>query len=72
MHLLFTGMFLLGTTSFAMILYYLQDINRRLVLVNSSNVQLLNGMHEGLLILTRADKDETKILFCNFSARKLI
>ena len=37
----------------------------------SGNKQLLNGMHEGLLILSKADANRS-VLFCNRPVRQLL
>ena len=39
---------------------------------NVENVKMLDGMHEGLLILTKSSASTPNIMFCNRSAEKLL
>ena len=39
--------------------------------MNTENLKLLNGMHEGLLILEKND-EKRDIMFCNASVKKLL
>ena len=57
-----------------MIIIYIQDLHSNLTTVNIENLKLLNGMHEGLLILEKGEKnDETsKVMFYNSSVKKLL
>ena len=36
-----------------MMLKYVMEINSRLLMANKSHIELLNGMHEGLLIVKK-------------------
>ena len=38
---------------FSMVIVYIQDLHMTLTSVNAENFKLLNGMHEGLLILNK-------------------
>ena len=38
-------------------------------IIIDQNVKLLDGMHEGLLVVSKKDKD---LLFCNKPAQKLL
>lgn len=51
----------------AMLIIYVEYKNEQLDESNESHIKLLNGMHEGLLILSRnADVNKpTRIQFCN-------
>ena len=49
---------------------YVVDINHQLSVANKSHIELLNGMHEGLLIVKK--DTHSQWLFCNRSAGKLI
>ena len=46
------------------------DINQKLLVVNKSHIELLHGMHEGLLIVKQDTNSQW--LFCNRPAGKLI
>ena len=50
--LLITLVFLMIAIFTNMAILYLQESDRKLELANSSHEQLLNGMHEGVLILS--------------------
>ena len=70
------GQFLI-LTMIAMISLYISTLHQRLKRLNAENINLLDGMHEGLLILSKttsslraAAKDQ--ILFCNRTAEKLL
>ena len=58
----------------AMISHYISSLHQRLKRVNAENISLLNGMHEGLLILSSSlnEKVKDQVLFCNRSAEKLL
>jgi len=56
-----------------MCLIYIEEINMKLQMANESHSKLLNGMHEGILILSQSTRTvPARFLFCNFPARKLI
>ena len=65
-------------TLFAMLLIYIQTLHRRMRTFNFENVKLLDGMHEGLLILQKPPASmnsmrlANEIMFCNRSAEKLL
>ena len=46
----------------AMMLQYISELHWRMKLSNEDNIKMLDGMHEGLLILS---KHSEKPLFCN-------
>ena len=48
---------LLTQLAFNMIIHYVSGLNKRLSGLTQSNLNLLNGMHEGLLIVSPADPD---------------
>ena len=54
--------------SLSVILRYTSDLHSRMKASNSENIRLLDGMHEGLLILDKAKKG---IMFFNRPAQKL-
>ena len=61
----------------AMIPLYISTLHQKLKRLNAENINLLDGMHEGLLILTKTNTSvqeaiKDKILFCNRSAEKLL
>ena len=61
---------------FAMLLIYISLLHRRMKTVNVENVKLLDGMHEGLLIVQKSASSmhtlTSDIIFCNRSAEKLL
>lgn len=57
------------STCFVLIAIYISKLHLNLNSKNEENVKLLDGMHEGLLILSKAQK---RPLFCNSPIRKLI
>lgn len=52
LYILVTFVYFVFSSVLAMILKLVIDTNQRLLLTNESHVKLLNGMHEGLLILS--------------------
>ena len=46
----------------AVIVLYISSMQMRMKSYNMANIKLLDGMHEGLLILAKSNK---KIMFCN-------
>lgn len=71
-HIVMIGIFFFFATFIVMVLNYIQEINNKLRLSNLSNVEMLNGMHEGVMILSKEDTEKAKLLFVNHTARKLI
>ena len=60
-------------TLFNILLIKIGEVNRRLKESSAQHANLLNGMHEGLIILSNATKDSPlQFEFCNNSAKKLI
>ena len=61
---------------FAMLLIYIALLHRRMKTFNVENVKLLDGMHEGLLIVQKSANSmrtlTSDIMFCNRSAEKLL
>ena len=53
----------------AMIFLFIAKLQTRLKSFNIENIELLDGMHEGLLILSKTDK---KVMFCNKPSQKLL
>ena len=47
----------------AIIILYISILHGKMKTQNDENIKLLDGMHEGLLILSK--KDEKRIIFCN-------
>lgn len=59
--------------AFNMIIHYVSGLNKRLSGLTQSNLNLLNGMHEGLLIVSPADQDNPiQFQYCNKNAQKLV
>ena len=57
------------STMLAMIFLFIAKLQTRLKSFNIENIELLDGMHEGLLILSKTDK---KVMFCNKPSQKLL
>ena len=57
------------TTIIAMMVLYISSLHDRMKSNNIANIQLLDGMHEGLLIRSKSDK---KVLFCNRPSQKFL
>ena len=57
-----------------MLFLHFIELNRHVDKVNSQNIKLLNGMHEGLLILGKPEEvgASRKIKLCNHPALKLV
>ena len=53
----------------SMTLLYISSMHSRMKSSNVENTKLLDAMHEGLLILSKADNES---MFCNFPAQKLL
>ena len=66
---LMTAWFFMLIGLFATILKYIITLHDKIVVYNSENIKLLDGMHEGLLILSSADR---KVLFSNKPSQKLL
>ena len=56
-------------TNFGMFCKFVSEMYLHLDASNTQNIKLLDGMHEGLLII---DKSEKSAIFCNRTAKKLI
>ena len=48
-----------------MLILYISELHNRMNILNESNIKLLDGMHEGLLILS---KTTNLSMFCNIPA----
>ena len=48
---------------------YIVDLHQELHTTNTENVKLLDGMHEGLVILSKTSHE---VMFCNKPAKSLI
>ena len=57
------------TTILSMIFLYISQLHANMKIVIDQNLKLLDGMHEGLLVVSKKDKD---LLFCNKPAQKLL
>ena len=53
----------------AMLLFYVAELTKKLQVANYQNIRLLDGMHEGVLIIS---KTEQRVMFCNQPAQKLL
>ena len=62
-----------STTLANMGLIFISEVFVRLQIAEKGSINLLNGMHEGLLILShRTSNKPNQFLFCNKSAQRLI
>ena len=65
--------YLAATVCFGLIIDYLENMNETLVKSNQSHIKLLNGMHEGLIIISKETaRKPAQFVFCNRPARKLM
>ena len=53
-----------------MVVLYISELQYKMNTMNIENAKLLDGMHEGLLILTKSDPQTP--MFCNKTAQKLL
>ena len=65
---LVTAMFLI-ICLLAIVILYTYELQTKLKDLNGENIKLLDGMHEGLLILSKANKN---VMFCNKPSQKLL
>ena len=63
--------FLLCLTLAGMVIIHFSSLHRELLFTNEENVKLLNGMHEGVLIIENSDTAKN-VFFCNRPALKMI
>ena len=56
-------------TCLSILLLYISQMHSRMKSSNTENNKLLNGMHEGLLIVSKATNEA---MFCNNPAQKLL
>ena len=66
--LVFIILIFCASTLLSIFIVYISQFHTRMKTVNLSNVKMLDGMHEGLLILSKQDQIT---MLCNKSARKL-
>lgn len=64
--------YLISVTLFGMVVVHVSQVHEKLHVSNEENMKLLNGMHEGVLILTKNPDEPATAMFCNRSAQKLI
>ena len=62
------GVFMVNSL-LAMLLLYIAKLHKRMNLCTVENIKLLDGMHEGLLILSKAAHIS---IFCNQPAEKIL
>ena len=55
-----------------MVIVHITEIHERLHFTNEENIKLLNGMHEGVLILRHEARTQNDVMFCNLPALKLV
>ena len=61
-----------ASTSIAGLIVYIVNLEEKRYNLQAANSQLLDGMHEGILILSKETKDALSPMFCNKTAQKLI
>ena len=54
---------------FSQMILYISTLHSKLKSFNSENIKLLDGMHEGLLILSKTQKT---VMFCNKPSQKFL
>ena len=52
----------LSMSLLAILIRYISTLHERMKTYNLANIKLLDGMHEGLLIISKSDN---KVIFCN-------
>ena len=58
---------------FASALIYISTLQKKMKSINKQNLRLLDGMHEGLLIVSKAQENSSReALYCNEMASKLL
>ena len=59
--------------AFGALFDHVSKLYMRLDFINEENLKLLNGMHEGVMIMSKPGEDceESKLLFGNKSAQKV-
>lgn len=59
---------------FILSINYISQLHNKLDFANSENVRLLNGMHEGVLIIKKPKQPDgsRRVMFCNRPAEKLL
>ena len=70
--LFYVLVFLLCCVLIGMIIIHISSMHHKLLFANEENVKLLNGMHEGILIIENTEDKASNVLFCNRPAQKLI
>ena len=68
-HLIYSLVYVVFCTLLSATLIYISKLHNKLDTVNVENVKLLDGMHEGLLIIS---KKEMSTMFCNKPAQKIL
>lgn len=63
------ALYVVVTCLVAAVIFYISKLHLKLASINIENVKLLDGMHEGLLIISKRDR---QTMFCNFPAQKII
>ena len=67
-----TFAFLVIITIGGMVIVHITEIHEKLHFTNEENIKLLNGMHEGVLILRHEPGVQNDVMFCNLPALKLV
>ena len=52
----------LSISVLAIVIQYISSLHVKIRVYNAENIKLLDGMHEGLLILSKSNK---RVMFCN-------
>ena len=68
-HLIYSLGYIFFCTLMSATLIYISKLHNKLDTVNVENVKLLDGMHEGLLIISKKEKST---MFCNKPAQKIL
>ena len=68
-HLIYSLVYVVFCTLLSASLIYISKLHNKLDTVNVQNVKLLDGMHEGLLIISKREKST---MFCNKPAQKIL
>ena len=65
-------LFFIASTSIAGLIVYIVNLEEKKANLQAANNQLLDGMHEGILILSKKTKKALLPMFCNKTAQKFI
>ena len=66
-----TPIYFSAVVAIGILVTYIKELHNSLSSANEDNLRLIDGMHEGLLILNNNEKNPS-VMFCNFAVKKII